>query len=247
MGKEGGVSGRRGGALLGAVMLALFVFQMLRQFLPGAVHEVTGIALATCAVAHVVRNRRWFAGLARGRWTARRALIAVVSCALSAVMLGTVACGVGMSGLAVDLGLARNTMQLRSFHIALTHLGFLLAGLHVGLHVRPVAARVARAGRRCLGLAEGTSGVGTPRAARTARMVRIALGALALAVAAYGAHAFAKLDFAGYISLKTRFAFIDPSQPVVLFALDHAAVLVLCALIACALDALLAKVRSARH
>lgn len=200
-------------ALLNLPLVAFLLFQMTRQFLPGPVHEAAGIAFVALVVAHNAIAWRWYAGLARGRWGARRALVTVVDLALVAVFVGVAACGLGMSGIAVSLDVAGHTMQLRSAHIALTHLGFLLTGVHLGMHAMPAARKAARA-------------------------AGLALAALA---AAYGAFAFVKLDFAGYITMRTRFAFIDPDQSVALFVLDHLAVLVLSALAGLALAALTTK------
>ena len=216
---------RRTRALLNLLLVAFLLFQMTRQFLPGPVHEAAGIAFIALVVAHNAIAWRWYAGLARGRWGARRALVTVVDLALVAVFVGVAACGLGMSGIAVSLGVAGHTMQLRSAHIALTHLGFLLTGVHLGMHAMPAARKAAHA------LSE--------------RMVRAAARAAGLALAAlaaaYGAFAFVKLDFAGYITMRTRFAFIDPDQSVALFVLDHLAVLVLSALAGLALAALTTK------
>ena len=79
-------------------------------------------------------------------------------------------------------------------------------------------------------------------ASRLGRVPARAAGlAVALCVAAYGAFAFAKLDFAGYISMQTRFAFIDPSQSVTLFVFEHFTVFALFALVGLVLTALTTK------
>lgn len=205
---------RRGGlrvvrAAVDAAMLVLLTFQMTRQFLPGAVHEATGIALGVAIVAHTVLNRRWYRALPRGRWTPGRVLSTSVNLGLTAVLLTMLTSGLGMSGIAVDLGVAGRTSVLRSVHMACVHLGFLLVGVHLGLHAGPWVARA----RRTL-------------EARLPRPVACGLMAVASgAVVAYGVLSFMRLDFAGYISLRTRFAFIDPTQSVVLFVLDHLAIL----------------------
>lgn len=211
--------------LLDCLLVAFLLFQTIRQFLPGAVHEAAGIAFVAFAVAHNAIAWRWYAGLARGRWNFRRALATVVDLALVAALVGIAACGLGMSGIAVSLGVAGHTMQLRGAHIALTHLGFLLAGIHLGMHALPAARKGGQA------LAVRVGGV----AARAVLLV------LAVVVATGGAFSFGKLDFAGYISMQTRFAFIDPSQSVVRFVLEHVAVLVLFALVGLALVVLTTK------
>ncbi len=256
---------RRVQAVLNVLLVVLLLFQMTRQFLPGAVHEAAGIGFAALLVAHNVAMRRWYAGLLRGRWSVRRALGALVNLALVIVFVGVAACGLGMSGIAVSLGVASHTMQLRSAHIALTHLGFLLVGVHLGLHGLPAVRKAGRALGRRAGSAGGAGQAGAAgragsgaqaagHASWAARAAGLAGGgvqaaarpaelALAVLVAAYGAFAFAKLDFAGYISMQTRFAFIDPNQSVALFVLDHIAVLALASLVGLALAALAAATK----
>lgn len=209
-------------ALFNCLLVILLLFQMTRQFLPGTVHEAVGITFVVLVMVHNASKRRWYAGLARGRWNLRRIMLTVIDFALVAVFVGIAACGLGMSGIAVSLGVAGHTMQLRSAHIALTHLGFLLVGLHVGMHAQPALSRAGRALSGRIGMA-------------AARVAGLALGVFALV---YGAIVFVKLDFTGYISMQTRFAFIDPNQSVALFVLDHLAVFVLFALAGLALAAL---------
>lgn len=72
------------------------------------------------------------------------------------------------------------------------------------------------------------------------------LAGVAAVLVAYGLHAFAKLDFFGYISLQTRFAFIDPMQSVPLFVCDHLAVFALCALVGAGLAVALGQRRARR-
>lgn len=211
--------------LLNWLLVAFLLFQMTRQFLPGAVHEAAGIVFVVLIVTHNVVAWRWYAGLMRGQWSLRRVLVTVVDLALVVVFVDVAACGLGMLGIAVSLGMAGHTMQLRSAHIALTHLGFLLAGVHLGMHAMPALRKA-----------------GQVLAARAGRVAAHAVGfVLAGLAAAGGAYAFSALDFAGYISMQTRFAFIDPNQSVALFVLEHLAVLAFSALVGLVLATLATK------
>lgn len=222
------MSGReRVRGVLDALMAVLLIGQMERQFLPGWVHEVSGALLAAAVVAHVCANRRWLAGLRRGRWTPARVSAACVDVVLAATFVAMVASGLGMSGAAVGMGLARGTMRLRSVHLALVHVGLLAAGVHAGMHALPLVRRMARAASGRLGRGAGLA-------------LPLTAGA---ALVACGAHAFVRLDFASYISLRVRFALIDPSQSVVLFVLANMAVFVGCAAVGCLLAALCVHAR----
>lgn len=212
---------RRAGAAraaLDAAMLALLLLQMGRHLLPSQVHEVTGMALGACVVAHLALNRRWFAGLARGRWTAGRALQTAVVAALVAVVALVLVSGIGMSGLLFDFGTPcapARPSRFRGVHMVCVYLALLLFSFHFGMHWKAVMARA----RRALG----------GRAASP--LARVLLRATVAALLAWGAWKFFDLGLLDYITRRTRFAFIDTERPVALYFLDYASVMGACAVL----------------
>ncbi len=48
---------------------------------------------------------------------------------------------------------------------------------------------------------------------------------LAFCTAGYGVYAFIKRQFADYLFLRTHFVFLDDSEPIIFFFLDHLAIM----------------------
>ena len=77
-------------AALALVSLAV----MATSQVAAAPHEFLGLSLLALMVAHVVLNRRWFAALGKGRWTAVRVLQTIA-------VAGTVLCALGQAASAL--------------------------------------------------------------------------------------------------------------------------------------------------
>ena len=67
--------------------------------------------------------------------------------------------------------------------------------------------------------------------------------AAAVVIAAYGAYALFRRQIAEYLFLRTRFLFLDPSEPIIFFFLDYMAVMSLFVCIAHCLAELLKKAK----
>lgn len=100
-----------------------------------------------------------------------------------------------------------------------------VGSLHLGMQWTRVMARV----RRRLGAYTAPAGV------------RAVLRLVALALAAWGAYELVELGLLDYITLRTRFAFIDTSRPLVPYLLPYAAVMCLCVCAGHCLCVLLAR------
>ena len=197
--------------LLDALLALALLLQMARHFSPDAVHEVAGIALAVLAVAHLALNRRWFAQLSRGPWSALRALHTVVNLAMPVLLAVTEVSGIGVAGILPGLSEALRPSAMRGVHRVCVYTMLLLFSLHLGMEWTRVMARV----RRALG------------AYSAPKTMRAALRIVAAALAAWGAYELFALGILDYITLRTRFAFIDTSQPLVPYLAPYAAVMAL--------------------
>lgn len=216
---------------LDALLALALLLQMARHFFPDAVHEALGIALGVFALIHVALNRGWFARLARGPWNALRVAQTAVNLATVVLLLLTVASGIGVSEAVPGLSGVLRPSAMRGVHMACVYSMLLLFSLHLGMQWTRVMARV----RRLLG-------------AYTAPLpVRAALRAAALALAAWGAYELVALGILDYVTLRTQFAFIDTSRPLVPHLLPYAAVIVLCAWAGHYLCALLAAIGRRRR
>ena len=175
---------------------------MMRSQLPPMLHQVAGIAFGLLTATHMWQHRAWLASLARGRIAGRRLVSTIGMAAILVCAIALIASGLLMSTWATSLGIAAGTGGARALHLPLSHLLYCIIGVHAGLCAKGVA-----------------------------RLPRPALVAWA-ALAALGIWSFVALDYGGYITGATAFAFVDPSKPLVLSFVQHVSVLALFALAA---------------
>lgn len=190
-----------------AALLLLMPYSLIGE----AAHEWIGLGMALLAAAHLTLNRQWIRSLGRGRYSAYRVFQTVLAALCLLMMLGLISSGIILSRHAVPgLPVRGWSAAARRIHMACSFWGFVLMGLHLGLHWGMVLNRARR-----------------PAVAKT-RIFR-ALGWL---IAAYGAYAFWKRGFPAYLSLRAHFLFLDYEEPVPFFLADHLAImglLILCA------------------
>lgn len=189
------------------LLACLAVFQMLHMHIPDEVHEVTGVLFGVALVIHIVQHRAWFAALAKGKWDAARVVNTVVVACLLLCACIMLASGLAMSGWAVDAEV-RGSGIARAIHLPLVHIGFCLLALHAGLQMRRVIP-------------------GLRARAMQSIAMKVLFAVVAVAVAAFAIWSLIDLDFAGYILGTTGFAFIDPTKPIALGALQYLAIFAL--------------------
>ena len=196
-----------------ALMAVVFVFVMSTALVQEAPHEFLGIALFALAIVHVVLNRRWFTVLARGRWTALRALQVVAVVGLLLCLIGQVASSVVLSKHAFSfLPAIPGAAWARRVHMLCSYWGFVFAFAHAGLQFKSVLSWV------CSG----------PRGTRNSSAVWIARAVFAIA-ACCGVYSFIRLDLLAYLTGQVQFAYADFSVPLALTFAQYAAVAALIA------------------
>jgi hypothetical protein len=185
-------------------LLLLMGYELIGQ----TAHEGLGILMLALFIVHHILNRKWTANLLRGRYSPYR----VFQTALAALILVSIILQ-GVSGIAlsrqlfVGLSLPVPKSLARTWHMAFGYWGFVLMGLHIGLHWSMVLGGA----RKRFGSLSGWK-TWLPRL-------------LALAVCAYGLYAFVKRGFPGYLTMQTHFAFFDYDEPLALFYLDYLAIM----------------------
>ena len=97
----------------------------------------------------------------------------------------------------------------RLLHMAASHWGFVLMAFHLGLH---------------WGMFVGLAGK-VLRLRQPSRIRQVLLPVLSGGVALYGLTAFVRRDLLTYMLVRTRFVFLDFSEPILLFYLDYLAMM----------------------
>ncbi len=213
-----------------AGMIVLLPLLMGYSLVGQTLHEWLGVALLLLAAAHLFLNRRAIPALFRGKMSPARVLRASLDLLLLADLLATGVSGVMLSKHLFTFLPSGGAALARRVHLPLAYWGFVLAGLHLGGHGEALAARA----RTLRGGARGGAPLWAARAA-------------VLAGAVYGAIALVRRRFLDYLFLREAFVFYDFGEPLALYLIDMAAILVLFAAVGYALARLLGRVGRARE
>ena len=178
------------------VMTALMFCQTAYLLIGETAHEWVGTLLFALFILHHALNWRWYRGLGKGRWPAARILQTAVNFLLLACMLGLMVSGVILSREVFRFLPVSGGMRFaRILHMLSAYWGFVLVGVHAGLHWGMVISMLPkkRAG------------------AKTAASVRKwALRAAALLCCGFGVYAFVKHRIADYLFLRSQFVYAPP-------------------------------------
>ena len=170
---------------LTVLLLCLMAYQITGEVL----HEWIGMAMTLLVIIHQVINRRWYAALFKGKYGAYRTVSTLVNVILVASFILTAFCGMAMSGYAVPFlyGMAPISF-VRVTHLSMSHWSFVLMGLHLGLHV-PVLLAKLNDKKRNMVYAGGAIGGGI------------------------GLYLFIRSGITEYLLFKAAFAFLDYDKP----------------------------------
>lgn len=200
-----------------AAMTAGLFFLMGYQFWDDEAHEWVGAALFVLFILHHVLNWRWFRALPKGRYSPARIFQAVVDFMVLLAMLCLMYSGIVLSRYAFTFLQVGGGLSLaRKLHILGSYWGFLLMGVHLGLHWDMF-----------IGMAKRKAGspIGSKAMAAAASMI-------AAAISIYGAYVLFKRDLFTNLLLRNEFVFLDYEEPALLFYIDYFAVMGLCIFIA---------------
>ena len=193
--------------LVDIAMAIILLLLMAYELIGEATHEYLGIAMLILLCAHHVLNRTWHTHLFKGRYGLNRSVMALVDVLLFVMLIAQMVSGIMMARHVLDfLPHAGRRSVARSVHLALAYWSFALMGLHVGLHMRPLAVKMGRLlpGKRIWA-------------------ARVALAAIGV----YGAYAAISRQLPGYMLLQIQFAFFDFEEPLIFFFADYLAIMVL--------------------
>ena len=121
------------------VLLCLMAYQVTGE----AAHEFIGVGMTLLCIVHQILNRRWYGTLLKGKYKAFRVLQTGINILLIMSFAVTAFCGMSMSTYAVPFmyGILRVSL-VRRVHLSMSHWSFVLMGLHLGLHVPVMTARL---------------------------------------------------------------------------------------------------------
>lgn len=187
-------------------MTLLLLLSMGYAIFGDFLHEVFGTALMILFVIHHILNGNWYKALFKGKYSSYRIYILILNILLTVCILGLMASGIMMSKhMFAFLDISSGMSFARLVHLSVSHWGFIIMSLHIGVHINPLVQKVSR----------------------KSKGMKYALAVIGVLLSAFGVYAFITRDFAEYIFLKTQFAFMDFSESPILFCIEHIAIMAL--------------------
>ena len=117
-----------------ALMSALFLIVLAPRSTGILGHEVVGVLLGLLFVVHNVLNKEWYKNLFHGPYNLHRGVWVGVNLILLAVMLALMVSGVLISRELFDFLPIAGGWTARRVHTAAAYWGFVVTGVHLGLH-----------------------------------------------------------------------------------------------------------------
>ncbi len=165
------------------LLLCLMAYQVTGEVL----HEWIGIVMTVLVIVHQILNRKWYGALFKGKYNAYRIITTIINFALLLSFALTAFCGMSMSAHAVPFlyGMAKVSFA-RLMHLSMSHWAFVLMGLHLGLHIPVIFARL-----------------------KLTERVKTVLSAIFCAAAGIGLFLFIRNGMFDYLFFRVPFAFLD--------------------------------------
>ena len=136
------------------LLLCLMAYQVTGEVL----HEWIGIGMTVLVVIHQILNRKWYGAVfipkragktaggrfdRKGKYNPYRIISTIINVTLLLSFALTAFCGMSMSGHAVPFlyGMTKVSFA-RRMHLSMSHWAFVLMGLHLGMHIPVMIARL---------------------------------------------------------------------------------------------------------
>ena len=208
------------------IALTLLLGVQMAYSLVGEVsHEITGLCMIALLALHHALNGGFHRRLFRGKYTPYRIALTAIDGVMLVIFLLQ-----GISGLMMAKHIrilnVNGASRARTVHLLGAYWGFALCGVHAGLHMTGLMRRwikIEDCGKKAV------------------------VGIAALAVVVCGILAFIRRDLPGYMTLRRQFVFFDYSEPLALFFLDYALVLLMLMALGCVAGCGLQNIRRRKH
>ena len=202
-------------------MTVCLLFLMAYQVTGEVLHEWIGMCMTVLFIVHQILNRRWYSAVFKGKYNPYRIVTTAVNILLLLSFLMTALSGMAMSAHAVPFMYGMAPVSLaRKMHLAMSHWAFVLMGLHLGLHIPVMTAKMTIEGR-------------------TGKILTAVFGCLACA----GLFLFLQNGWADYMFFRAAFAFLDYEKAGALVFLENLLMLLFWAFIGDRASRFLCKTR----
>ena len=202
------------------LLLCLMAYQVTGEVL----HEWIGIGMTVLVVIHQILNRKWYGAVfipkragktaggrfdRKGKYNPYRIISTIINVTLLLSFALTAFCGMSMSGHAVPFlyGMTKVSFA-RRMHLSMSHWAFVLMGLHLGMHIPVMIARLKLTDR-----------------------MKMILSVVFCLTAGVGLCLFIRSGMPDYLFFRVPFAFLDYEKAGVLVFLENVLMLLFWAFI----------------
>ena len=209
--------------IVDVVLTVLLLFLMAYQVTSDVLHEWLGIGMTVTLILHHILNRKWYKSVFKGKYSPYRITMTAVNTLLLAAIALTALSGMAMSGHAVPFmyGLI-NVMTARTLHLAMSYWSFILMGVHIGLHIKAMTAKLPGKGK-------------------------IVFKVILTGISGAGLWLFLKSGIINYITFQTHFAFLDYTTAKWVIILQNLAMLLFFVLVGYVLSELMQKSENKKY
>lgn len=192
------------------MMILLFILNGY-QFYSESMHEWLGVMILVCFILHNALNFNWYKTIRKGRYSTVRIVYLIINFLVFICMLMQMYSGIIMSRHVFSFLNLHGAMSfVRRMHILGAYWGFLLIGVHLGLHWKTLIKRMWGNSRKYEKFPSKLSFV---------------VGTM---ITLYGIYALFKRQFPTYLFLKSEFVFMDFNEFPLFFYIDYLAIMGLC-------------------
>ena len=180
-------------------MTVLLLCLMAYQVTGEALHEWIGIGMTLLVILHQILNRKWYGAIFKGKYTAYRIISMGINVLLLLSFALTAFCGMSMSGHAVPFmyGMMKVSFA-RRMHLSISHWAFVLMGLHLGMHIPVMFAKL-----------------------KLTAKWKTVISAAFCVVAGIGSYFFIRNGMTDYLFFRVPFAFLDYEKAGILVFLEN--------------------------
>ena len=185
-------------------MTVSLLFLMAYQVTGETLHEWIGMGMTALVIVHQILNRKWHSAVFKGKYNPYRTITTAVNILLLLSFVMTALSGMSMSAHAVPFlyGMAPVSLA-RKMHLAMSHWSFVLMGLHLGLHIQVMTAKMKIEGK-----------------------TRTAVAGVFCCLAGIGLFLFLRNGWADYMFFRAAFAFLDYEKAGALVFIENLLMLV---------------------
>ena len=180
-------------------MVLLLPLLMAYSLVGEAAHEYLGIGMFLLFISHQILNIAWWKHLFHGRYTSLRIVGTTVSFVLAMIMLALPISGMILSRHVFRFLHLGGSATARTVHLLASYWGLILMSFHAGMHGHVMVRMIKK----------------NIKMQHPSKIRIWSLRMITLLLVSCGIYAFHKNKISSYLFLRTRFVFIDFSQPVV--------------------------------